>query len=165
MARQELAAIKVPVAVPAIEAVFCGNGGEYAPLGIESLKEMKTAQAAEALAWLAVSSPWKPVRAAATAALKDQRPFDYVPLLLSAMRTPIQSNFALYTSSDGGFLVRRVLYADGPEQRQLAIRDVDYTPEMRYTRTIGVLKLAASPAAQRDATACSRRTKNVNRRI
>ena len=126
------------------------------PVGNRSVEGDEDGAAAEALAWLAVSSPSKPVRAAAAAALKDQRPHDYVPLLLGAMRIPIQSKFGLYTSSDGGFLVRRVLYADGPEQQQLAIRDINYTPEMRYTRTIGVLKLAANPAAQREAQPVAR---------
>ena len=33
VARQGLQAIKVPDAVPAIELVFCANGGEYAAVG------------------------------------------------------------------------------------------------------------------------------------
>ena len=113
VARQELKTIKVPDAVPAIEVIFCANGGEYAPLGVELLKEMKAAQAAEALTWLAAFSPWKPVQAAATAALKDQSPHDYVPLLLAAMRTPIQSGFSLYNTPDGGFLLHRACMPTG----------------------------------------------------
>ena len=151
VARQELKTIKVPDAVPAIEVIFCANGGEYAPLGVELLKEMKAAQAAEALTWLAAFSPWKPVQAAATAALKDQSPHDYVPLLLAAMRTPIQSGFSLYNTPDGGFLLRLALYADWPEQRQLAYFDYDATPQLQSsTQTVGIRKLQQNPALMRD---------------
>jgi hypothetical protein len=151
VARQELKRIKVPDAVPAIEVVFCANGGEYAPLGVELLKEMKAAQAAAALTWLAAFSPWKPVQAAATAALKDQSPHDYVPLLLGAMRTLIQSSFSLYSTPDGGFLLRRALYADGPEQRQLAYYDYNATPQLQpSTQSVGIRKLQQNPALMRD---------------
>ncbi len=150
MARQELKGIKVPDAVPAIEVVFCANGGEYAPLGVEILRDMHAAQAAHALAWLAAYSPWKPVRAAAATARKDQRPYDYVPLLLSAMRVPIQSSFALYDTPDGGFLVRRALYADGPEQRQLAVRDVNFMPQMISSGKQVRAATLQNPAAMRE---------------
>ncbi len=152
VARQELQTIKTPDAVPAIEVVFCANGGEYAALGIDLLKQMKAAQAAEALAWLAAYSPFKPVQSAATTALKDQRPHNYVPLLLGAMRTPVQSNFSLYNTPDGGFLVRRALYADGPEQRKLAYYDYRATPQLlaNSSRSIPARQLQADPALQRD---------------
>ena len=45
-ALQELAAIKDPDAVPAIESLFCATGGETALLGIELLENMKAAEAA-----------------------------------------------------------------------------------------------------------------------
>lgn len=123
LARQELMAIKDPDAVPAIEAVFCARGGETALLGVELLKNMKAAEAAESLAWQAVFSPWEPIRAAAAAALKQQRKHDYVPPLLGAMRTPIQARYELYDSPSGGFFMRRALYQEGPEQRELAVYD------------------------------------------
>ena len=105
LARQELMAIKDPDVVPAIEAVFCTEGGETALLGIELLKNIKAAEAAGALAWQAVFSPWEPIRSAAAAALKEQRRHDYVPPLLAAMRAPIQAHYELYDSPSGGFLI------------------------------------------------------------
>jgi hypothetical protein len=151
VARQELKSITAPDAVPAIEVVFCGNGGEYAALGIDLLKQMKAAQAAEALTWLAAFSPWKSVQTAATTALKDQRPHDYVPLLLGAMRTPIQSSFSLYDTPDGGFLVRRALYADGPEQRQLSYFDYNAQPQLQSSgKNVGILRLQQNPANVRE---------------
>ncbi|NLE39386.1 MAG: hypothetical protein GX621_15300, partial [Pirellulaceae bacterium] len=123
-ALQELAAIKDPDAVPAIESLFCATGGETALLGIELLENMKAAEAASALAWQAVFSPWPLVRSEAAAALRSQRKHDYVPVLLAAMRSPIQARYGLYTSPDGGFLVRRAIYQEGPEGSQLAVLDV-----------------------------------------
>ena len=124
LARQELTATKDPDAVPAIEALFCAKGGETALLGIAVLKNMRAAEPAAALAWQAVFSPWEPIRSAAVVALKEQSKHDYVPLLLGAMRTPIQARYDLRDSPDGGFLVRRALYLDGPEQRELAVLDI-----------------------------------------
>jgi hypothetical protein len=124
MARKELMRVKDADYVPAIEAVMCTQGGEMALLGIKLLKEMKAKEAAQSLAWQAAFSPWEPVQKAATAALKDQEKHNYVPLLLGAMRVPIRASYELYDTPDGGFLMRRALYQEGPEQRQLAVTDL-----------------------------------------
>ena len=141
--------------MPAIEAVFCTQGGETALLGIELLKNMKAAEAAGALAWQAVFSPWEPIRAAAAAALKEQRKHDYVPLLLGAMRTPIQAHYELYDSPDGGFLVRRALYQDGPEQRELAVFDVARPAVFCPRGKAWGLGLQANPALRQEVAGCA----------
>ncbi len=147
LARQELMAIKDPDVVPVIEAVFCTEGGETALLGIELLKNIKAAEAAGALAWQAVFSPWEPIRSAAAAALKEQRRHDYVPPLLAAMRAPIQAHYELYDSPSGGFLMRRALYQEGPEQRELAVLDVARPGIFLPTgKSVGPWDLRANPA-------------------
>jgi hypothetical protein len=147
-ARQELLSIKDPDFVPAIEAMLCTQGGEAAILGIQMLKNMKATSAAESLAWQAAFSPWEPVRKAAVAALREQRKHDYVPPLLAAMRTPIQARYELYDTPDGGFLMRRALYQDGPEQRQLAVTDLARPGAMVHpgSDTVGPVQLAQNPA-------------------
>ena len=145
-ARQELLAIKDPNAVPAIEAFISVRGGETALLGIEMLKGMAAAEAARALAWQAVCSPWKPIRAAAAVALKGKRKHDYVPPLLAAMRTPIQGQYELYDSPNGGFLMRRALYQDGPEQRELAVLEIARPGVLQSSGTsVGPRDFAANP--------------------
>jgi hypothetical protein len=151
LAREKLTAIKDPDVAPAIEAIFCTEGGETALLGIEVLKNMKATEAAQSLAWQAVFSPGEPIRAAAAAALKEQRKHDYVPLLLGALRTPIQARYELYDSPDGGFLMRRALYQDGPEQRELAVSVVAKPAVLLPSgRSVGPFELQANPSLRQD---------------
>jgi hypothetical protein len=124
LARKELMRVKDPDYVPAIEAVMSTQGGETALLGIKLLKGMKAKEAAQSLAWQAAFSPWEPVQKAAATALKDQEKHSYVPLLLGSMRVPIRARYELYDMPDGSFLMRRALYQEGPEQRQLAVTDL-----------------------------------------
>jgi len=152
LARQDLTAIKNPDAAPAVEAILCLQGGKTALLGIELLKDMKAAEAAEALAWLATFSPWDPIRTAAVAALKEQPKHDYVPLLLGAMHAPIQARCELYDSPNGGFLVRRAMYQDGPEQRELAVSDVARPGVfLRPTgKSVGPVQLLENPSLRKE---------------
>ncbi len=90
-AREELLTIRDPDAVEAIDTVFCRQGGELALLGIEILKRIQAPQAATVLAWYAAFSPSPPVRQAAATALRSQEKYDYIPLLLYSMQTPIET--------------------------------------------------------------------------
>ena len=64
------------------------------------------------------------------------------------MRTPIKSSFSLYNTPDGGFLVRRVLFADGPEQSQLALYDYKATPQLlaNPNSSVGIKKVHPTKA-------------------
>jgi hypothetical protein len=125
-ARAKLMAIDDPGAVGAVEQVLCSRGGELALLGVNKLENMKLHQAAEALTWQAVFSPWGPIRRAAAMALRSHRKHDYVPLLLSAMDTPVKSRSQIYESLDGRLLYRQILYHEDAEQRQIAVVDKPY---------------------------------------
>jgi hypothetical protein len=150
-ARQELASIKDPEAVPAIEFVLCAKGGDSALLGIQLLNDMKAAEAAQALAWHAVCSPWKPVRMAATAALKNQRPHDYMPLLLGSLRSPILARFTVLDAPDGTLLMRRAIYQENTEEQRLSIVDASQRPELlRTNTTVNSSTLRTNPAALRE---------------
>jgi hypothetical protein len=124
LAQKELTSIKDPDLVPAIEAVLCSQGGEAALLGIQLMKGIKAKESAQSLAWQAAFSPWEPIQKAAASALKVQEKHDYVPLLLSSMRVPIQARYELYDMPDGSFFMRRAVYQEGPEKRQLAVTDL-----------------------------------------
>jgi hypothetical protein len=102
-AREELMAIDDPEAVEALDVVFCRQASETALLGIELLGKIQSPQAAAVLAWHAAFSPWPPVREAAATALRLQEKYHYVPLLVGAMRTPIEPGPQVgATSGDGG---------------------------------------------------------------
>ena len=87
-AQTELAAIRDPEAVDAIDTVFCRPTDEKSLLGIELLKNIKTPRSSAVLAWHAAYSPWdppwQPVGRAAATALQFREKHDYVPLLLEA---------------------------------------------------------------------------------
>ena len=82
-ARTELMALRDPAAADAIDVVFCRQTSDMALLGVDSLKNIRAAEAAKVLAWHAVFSPWPEVRHAAATALRSEEKYDYVPLLLA----------------------------------------------------------------------------------
>ena len=90
-ALQELTAIRDPDAVLAIDVVLCLPGRELTFLGIEMLKRIQTPLAAAVLARYAVV-PSPPVQQAAATGLCPQEKYDYVPLLLSAGQSLIQTS-------------------------------------------------------------------------
>ncbi|MGO8745783.1 MAG: polymorphic toxin-type HINT domain-containing protein [Thermoguttaceae bacterium] len=125
-ARKQLLSITDPKAVGAIELVLCASGGEVALEGVEALRSIRVCESAEALARQAAFSPWEAVRKAAAVALRAQRLHDYVPLLLGAMQSPVQSRAQIYQSANGFLLYRHIFVQEGPDQRELAVLDSPY---------------------------------------
>ena len=76
-------ALRDPAAADAIDVVFCRQTSDMALLGVDSLTNIRAAEAAKVLAWHAVFSPWPEVRHAAATALRSEEKYDYVPLLLA----------------------------------------------------------------------------------
>lgn len=62
----------------------------------------------------AVFSPLASIRDAATAALKERSPHDYVPTLLSALAMPLESTYRVVTDTDGSVHYFHSLYREGP---------------------------------------------------
>jgi len=87
----ELVALRDPAAADAIDVVFCREKSDMALLGIDSLKNIRAAEAARVLAWHAVFSPWPDVRLAAAAALQSEEKHDFVPLLIALAESSIGS--------------------------------------------------------------------------
>jgi hypothetical protein len=125
-AAERLHQITDPSAVPAIELVFCADDQQAALLGVETLDQITGYEASVALARQAVFSPWQPVRDAAVEKLKARDVQDYVPPLLSALQSPVQSRAALYQEPSGRLAYRHILYREGQDQRQLAVFDTRY---------------------------------------
>ncbi len=124
-AKQELAKLRDPGAVGAIDVVFCARGGPAALLGIELLQNIRCPEAAGALAWHAVFSPSGHVQEAAVRALQHQDKHDYVPLMLATMRSPVQSRWQIYDSGEQLFY-RHMFYAEASDHRDLAVVDAAY---------------------------------------
>jgi len=120
IARQRLLAIDDPGAVPALELTLSLESEELALLMVDVLDGMDAPEVSLALARQAVFSPWERVRQAAVEKLKPRDPASYVPGLLSAMVTPIQTRAQLYQAPDGRLMYRHALYREGQEEAQLA---------------------------------------------
>jgi hypothetical protein len=79
----------------------------------------------------AVFSQWDDVRSVAAGQLKE-RPFDhYVPLLVSALRGPIESQFAVTRRPDGRLLYEHALFREGAEAHERVIFESLYTRRRR----------------------------------
>jgi len=124
-ARQELAKLRDPGAVGAIDVVFCARGGPTALLGIELLQNIRCPEAAGALAWHAAFSPSGHIQEAAARALQHQDKHDYVPLMLATMRSPVQSRWQIYDCGQKLFY-RHLFYAEASDHRDLAVVEAAY---------------------------------------
>lgn len=125
-ATKRLRAIADPAAIPAIELVFCADDHQDALLGVETLDQISTHEAAVALARQAVFSPWQDVRKSAAQKLKTRDKQHYVPPLLSALQSPVQSRAGLYQEPSGRLAYRHIFYREGEGHRELAVLDTRY---------------------------------------
>lgn len=112
--------------------VFCRGNEAFALLGVETLAQIADPKASVALARQAVFSPSKKVRKAAAEKLKSRDKHSYVPVLLSAMKTSIQSRAELYVSPMGRLTYRHALYREGRNDRYLAVLDTSYLRNWSY---------------------------------
>jgi hypothetical protein len=81
---------------------------------VTALAAMPTAPAAESLARYAVFSPFESVNSGACGVLKD-RPMDhYVPLMLSWMAAPIETNFRVGLNGMGRQVAQQTFLQEGP---------------------------------------------------
>lgn len=125
-------ALNDPAAIPAMEVVFSTRSSGPVML-IEKLGTMTSHEAAVSLARHAVFSIDPAVRQYATEKLKS-RPYEhFVPVMLAAMRTPLQTRAELYQTPDGRLLYRQMYYREGQENRELAVLDTVFGYEATAT--------------------------------
>jgi hypothetical protein len=153
-AAERLEAIDDPAAVEPIEALLCTRGEEVALLALETIHRMAAPEAAVALARQAVFSPWETVRHTAAEKLRGREPSCFVPVLLSAMHSPVQSRAALYREPGGRLMYRHVFRREGQDQQEVAVLETEYRHTVLTAEN--PLELAASrsmldEARRRDA--------------
>lgn len=109
-------------AVPAVELVLGTDSEPAARAGVQLLGSLGHHTAAAALARQAVLSPWPDVRAAAATQLQTRPRDHYVPLLLSAMSTPVESRYQALVAN-GRLLYRHEFVRETQDQRHAAVWD------------------------------------------
>jgi hypothetical protein len=134
-AELELFAIEDPDVFPAMEAVFSQQSLQSAGLFVEFLSQMKLVEADRFLARQAVLSPFVTVREQAAKALKSRPVESYVPMMMEALRTPIQSQITLFAGQGGVRLTQR-LSSEKQDVRQ--VLGLDSQVVLRFTRIIPV---------------------------
>ncbi len=124
--QQRLAAITDPEAIVALETLLSAESEWCASLVIAQLKKMPQREAALALARHAVISPWPEVRKEAALELRKRHLDTYVPALLSAMHTPVQTRIEVGRGFAGRLVYRHSFYREGQGERQLLIAETAY---------------------------------------
>ncbi len=94
---------------------------------IDKLGEISGPEAAVSLARHAVFCTLPEVRGAAVGKLKSRPVEHYVPMMLAALRTPMQVRAEVYRTPDGRFLHRQMYYCEGQQHRELAVLDRVFT--------------------------------------
>jgi len=112
-AAAQLLEITDPSAMAALEQIVAPSSEAAAGLVVRVLGQMQTAESDLALARLAVLSPWHDVRGNAALQLRGRPMENYVPGLLGAMSTPIQSQAELAEGPGGRLVYRHAFVREG----------------------------------------------------
>ncbi len=126
VATERLLSIADPGAIHAMELVLSTHSEETALLVVQVLDKTEASEAAVALARQGVFSQWDRVREEAVKSLRRRDPAEYVPVLLSALSTPVQGRAELYRAPSGRLRYRHTFYREGQEQAQLAVLETEY---------------------------------------
>lgn len=119
-----------PTERPLLKEVPIPPAYRYRPgpfMVIERLGQIRAPQAAVSLARHAVFYTSQDVRGAAVGKLKARPLEQYVPVLLAALRTPMQARAELYRTPDGRLLRRQMYYREGQQHAELAVLDTVFT--------------------------------------
>ncbi len=127
-AEKKLAAVQDAAAIPALELVFSAENEPMALAGVDHFADMRAADASLALARQALFSKWPEVRKEAVQKLKQRDRETFVPQLLAAMHSPIQSRIDAFQEPDGRLFYRQQFYRSGQDRDELMVQDNTYNP-------------------------------------
>ena len=149
-----LLAIRDPAAIGAMELMLAGSHEEAALLVIRALDEMPGNEASLALARQAVFSPFDSIHYEAAEKLSGRKIEGYVPALLSAMSTPVQSQAGLYVTPQGRLVYRQMFYREAQYHAEKMVFDSEYrdpilTADARAGLLEGIAQLQQRDVANR----------------
>ena len=122
-ATEQLSTIDKPAAADSIELGLGWHSPHLAPYAITRLAKIDHPNSTVSLARLAVASPWKSVRDAATKELKKRSFHHFVPQVLSVTRTPVRSRRMLFMRPNGSLFYRHAFYQEGRNTGRLTVAD------------------------------------------
>jgi tetratricopeptide (TPR) repeat protein len=113
---KQIRAVRDPAAIHVMERGLAHSGQEACLAVINALATMPQQSATDALLWAALFSSYEKVSDEATYELKSRSPYDYVPLLLSAMKMPIHVEYDVMESDTNNFSHQLDLFRAGQGQ-------------------------------------------------
>ncbi|NIP87408.1 MAG: hypothetical protein GTO03_18390 [Planctomycetales bacterium] len=125
-ARQQLSEIEDLSAIPALEAVLAVESEDLAGLVVEVLGRLQGQEASLSLARLAVFSQFASARNSAAEQLRDRPLEEYVPTLLAALQTPIQTQREVLQGRRGRLLYRHIMFREGQDDHEIARLETSY---------------------------------------
>jgi len=128
-AREKLRSVSDPAAIVPLEVILATHSVRPALAAVETLGQIAGEDATLALARQAVHSPWDEVRRDAAHRLAHRPRETYVPVLLSALYTPLQVHSQLDRIEPGRTLFRQVFYREGQNKKELAVFETQYVQE------------------------------------
>jgi hypothetical protein len=103
---------------------------------VTALSNVREHEATRRLLHYAVSSPIAEVRKLAAESLWPRPATDYVPLLMAALRAPIEAEVDLVTAPDGTVRMLETVRQPGPEADVAYVRSTNYEVEGAFGRDI-----------------------------
>lgn len=170
-AREQIARIRDPLALPALQAMLASRGEEMELFVVEITAQMTGPEAAAALARTAVTSDSRRVRSLATEKLPQFDEEAYVPQLVAAMYTPVSSQFRTAVLRDGRIGYHHEFTREGLTRLERLVVDADYR-RAAISANAGQAKAVAMGSAfqtaqqwERGVADQNKETKAANERI
>jgi hypothetical protein len=123
--------IRQAEAIPSMEYVFGKADRQLAAGAVDALKAMSSQQSTESLLRFIIFSDDKSIRDAALEGLRYRSRDSYLPLIISALKAPVQVEFNVQMLIDGNLSQARcVEFQAGPVADQIVFRDTAPTPTL-----------------------------------
>lgn len=114
-------AIDDPAAIPAMESILSASSEEEAEVVVQTVAKMPATEASLSLARHAVYAKWPNTRELAADELRLRDEQTFMPVLLSAMTTPIQTRAELYNGPGGRLMYGHAFFREGQDRKQMAV--------------------------------------------
>jgi hypothetical protein len=105
--------------IEVIENQFCSSSPPLAARAIELMSAVDDPQVSLALARQAIHSPWQVTRDLASAKLRQRPLDDFAPLLLGALRNPVDGRMQMDIDEVGRVVLRKQLYVETPHAHEV----------------------------------------------
>jgi pretoxin HINT domain-containing protein/HEAT repeat protein len=134
---EELAAIDDSQVILVLESFLLDGGDRFSEEAVRLLSRFGQIEATESLVRFAVLSQYSAARDAAIKALKERPKHDYMPLLVSSLVAPLQTQFSIAVGNRGTVSYTQTVVEENPAARLVRVRNQVALPGEINVRTGG----------------------------